>query len=119
MDWDPKFNKDPIEKKAWLASSKNTFGFKDEAKQTVSSSLQNTLSNYFLKWSRQMIKFILSKQETSNKAKKQKRKQKSCPGNRKIYPRQRRQNVAALYTPLGDVEEIFNPLGVSVGASES
>jgi hypothetical protein len=28
-------------------------------------------------------------------------------------------NVAALYTPLGDVEEIFNPLGVSLGASES
>jgi hypothetical protein len=27
--------------------------------------------------------------------------------------------VAALYTPLGDVEEIFNPLGVSLGASES
>ena len=27
--------------------------------------------------------------------------------------------VAALYTPLGDVEEIFNPLGVSSGASES
>ena len=23
--------------------------------------------------------------------------------------------VAALYTPLGDVEEIFNPLGVSLG----
>jgi hypothetical protein len=29
------------------------------------------------------------------------------------------QDVAALYTPLGDVEEIFNPLGVSLGASES
>jgi len=28
-------------------------------------------------------------------------------------------SVAALYTPLGDVEEIFNPLGVSLGASES
>jgi hypothetical protein len=28
-------------------------------------------------------------------------------------------DVAALYTPLGDVEEIFNPLGVSLGASES
>jgi hypothetical protein len=28
-------------------------------------------------------------------------------------------HVAALYTPLGDVEEIFNPLGVSLGASES
>jgi hypothetical protein len=47
MDWDPKISKDPVKKTAWLASSKNTFGFKDEAKQTVSSSLQNTLSNYF------------------------------------------------------------------------
>ena len=28
-------------------------------------------------------------------------------------------SVAALYTPLGDVEEIFDPLGVSLGASES
>ena len=27
--------------------------------------------------------------------------------------------VAALYTPLGDMEKIFNPLGVSLGASES
>ena len=47
MGWDPKSNKDPVEKKVWLASSKNTFGFKDEAKQTTSSSFQNTLSNYF------------------------------------------------------------------------
>jgi hypothetical protein len=101
MDWDPKINKDPVEKKAWLASSKNTFGFKDEANQTVSSSLQNTLSNYFLKWSRQMIKFILSKQETSNKAKSKKRKQKSCPGNKKIYPRQRRQKCCRLIHTFG------------------
>jgi hypothetical protein len=27
--------------------------------------------------------------------------------------------VLPLYTHLGDVEEIFNPLGVSLGASES
>ena len=99
MDWDPKINKDPVEKKAWLASSKNTFGFKDEAKQTVSSSLQSTLSNYFLKWSRQMIKFI----ETRNikQRKKQKGKQKSCPGNRKIYPRQRRQKCCRLIHTFG------------------
>ena len=31
MDWDPKINKDAVEKRAWLASSKNTFRFKDEA----------------------------------------------------------------------------------------
>jgi hypothetical protein len=39
MDWDPKITKDPVEKKVWLASSKNTFRFKDEAKKTMSSSL--------------------------------------------------------------------------------
>ena len=119
MDWDPKINKDPVEKKAWLASSKNTFRFKDEAKQTVSSSLQNTLSNYFLKWSRQMIKFILSKQETSNKAKSKRENKSRVPGIERFTPGNGAKNVAALYTPLGDVEEIFNPLGVSLGASES
>jgi hypothetical protein len=86
MDWDPKINKDPVEKKTWLASSKNTFGFKDEAKQTVSSSLQNTLSNYFLKWSRQMIKFILSKQETSNKAKSKRENKSRVSGIESFIP---------------------------------
>jgi hypothetical protein len=33
-------------------------------------------------------------------SKKQKKKQKSCPGNRKIYPRQRRQKMLPPYTHL-------------------
>jgi hypothetical protein len=86
MDWDPKIKRDPVEKKAWLASSKNTFGFKDEAKQTVSSSLQNTLSNYFLKWSRQMIKFIIKKPEASNKAKSKKENKSRVPGIERFIP---------------------------------
>jgi hypothetical protein len=96
MDWDPKINKDPVEKKAWLASSKNTFGFKDEVKQTVSSSLQNTLSNYFFEVESPDDQ-VYSKQTRNNKqSKKQKGKQKLCPGNRKVYPQQRRENVAVL-----------------------
>jgi hypothetical protein len=38
------------------------------------------------------------------------------------FPGMFTQNICALlppYTHLGDVEEIFNPLGVSLGASES
>jgi hypothetical protein len=117
MDWDPKINKDPVEKKAWLASSKNTFGFKDEAKQTVSSSLQNTLSNYFLKWSRQMIKFILSKQETSNKAKSKRENKSRVPGIERFIPGNGAKNVVVLIHTWVIVEETFNPLGVSLGAS--
>jgi hypothetical protein len=51
-----------------LTSSKNLFKFKDKAKQAVSSFLKNTLSNYFLKCSRQMTKFI-KQTRASNKAK--------------------------------------------------
>jgi hypothetical protein len=118
MDWDPKIYKDPIEKKAWLASSKNTFGFKDEAKKTVSSSLQKTLSNYFLKWIHQMIKFILRKQEASNKEK-IKRENKSHITGIEIFIPDNDAKMLLPYTHLGDMEEIFNPLGVSLGKSES
>jgi hypothetical protein len=48
-----------------------------------------------------MIKFIINKQEASNKAKSKKGKQKSCPGNRKVYPRQRRQKCCRPNTHLG------------------
>jgi hypothetical protein len=51
-----------------LTSSTNFFKFKDETPQAVSSFLKNTLSNYFLKWSRQMTKFI-KQTRASNKVK--------------------------------------------------
>jgi hypothetical protein len=68
-----------------LTSSKTAFGFKDEAKQTVSSSLQNTLANYFEVESTDDQ--VYSKQTRSIKQRKtQKVKQKSYSGNRKFYP---------------------------------
>jgi hypothetical protein len=65
-----------------------------------------------------MIKFILSKQEASNKAKRKKKNKSRIPGIERFIP-----SIGAKmlfpYTHLGDVEEIFNPLGMSLGASES
>jgi hypothetical protein len=64
-----------------------------------------------------MIESTKDKTTSIKKLSKNKKEKKSYSGNRKIYPRQRRQKCCRLYTHLGDVEEIFNPLGVSLGAS--
>ena len=63
---------------------------------------------------------VYSKQTRNIKQSKNKRENKSrISGIERFIPGNGAKNVAALYTPLGDVEEIFNPLGVSLGASES
>jgi hypothetical protein len=64
-----------------------------------------------------MIESISNKQEASNKVKTRKENQKSYSENRKIYPRQQCQKCCCLIHTLGHVEEIFNPLGVALGAS--
>jgi hypothetical protein len=65
-----------------------------------------------------MIKFILNKQEASNKAKKKKKKTKSrTPGIERFIPGNGAKNVAAFIHTWVIVEEIFNPLSVSLGAS--
>ena len=64
-----------------------------------------------------MIKFIINKQEASNKAKR-KKKNKSCvPGIERFIPDNGAKNVAVLIHTRGNVEETFNPLGVSLGES--
>jgi hypothetical protein len=65
-----------------------------------------------------MIKFILSKQEVSNKAKSERENKSRIPGIERFIPGNGAK-ILPPYTHLGDVEEIFNPLGVSLGASES
>ena len=65
-----------------------------------------------------MIKFILSKQEASNKAKRKKENKVRIPGIERFIPGNDVKTLSP-YTHLGDVEEMFNPLGVSLGASES
>jgi hypothetical protein len=65
-----------------------------------------------------MIKFILNKQEASNKAKSKKENKSRIPGIERFIPGNDAKMLSP-YTHLGDVEEIFNPLGVSLGASES
>ena len=73
------------EKKVWPTSTKDSFRFKDEAKQTASSFLQNTLSNYFEVESPDDQ--IYSKQTRSIKQRKNKKEnKKSYSGNRKTYP---------------------------------
>jgi hypothetical protein len=64
-----------------------------------------------------MIESISNTQDTSNKVKTRKENQKSYSGNRKIYPRQQHQKCCRLIHTSGHVEEIFNPLGVALGAS--
>jgi hypothetical protein len=46
-----------------------------------------------------MIKFILSKQETSNKAKSKRENKSRVPGIERFIPGNDAKNVAALYTP--------------------
>jgi hypothetical protein len=101
-------------KKVWLASSINPFRFKDEAKQTMSSFLQNTLSNYFEVESPDDQ--VYSKQTRSIKQRKNKKENKnSYFGNRETYPRQRRQRCCHLIHTYKR-GEVSNPLGVSLEA---
>jgi hypothetical protein len=64
-----------------------------------------------------MIKFILSKQETSNKAKSKRENKSRVPGIERFIPGNGAKNVAVLIHTWVIVEETFNPLGVSLGAS--
>jgi hypothetical protein len=65
-----------------------------------------------------MIKFILNKQEASEKAKSRKENKNRISGIERFISGNDAKMLPP-YTHLGDMEEIFNPLGVSLGASES
>jgi hypothetical protein len=64
-----------------------------------------------------MIKFIINKQEASNKAKSKKENKSRVPGIERFIPGNGAKNVVVLIHTWGNVEETFNPLGVSLGAS--
>jgi hypothetical protein len=64
-----------------------------------------------------MIKFIINKQEASNKAKGKKENKSRDPGIERFIPDNGAKNVAVLIHTWVIVEETFNPLGVSLGAS--
>jgi hypothetical protein len=63
-----------------------------------------------------MIKFILNIQEASNKEKNKKEKKSRILGIERFIPGNSAKKCFLIHTS-GNVEEIFNPLGVSLGAS--
>jgi hypothetical protein len=89
------------EKKVWLASSKNPSKFKDEAKQTVSFFLQNTLSNYFEVESPN-DKVCFEYTRSIKQTKKEKRKTKNhTSGIERFIPDNNTKKCFLLYTHLG------------------
>ena len=64
-----------------------------------------------------MIKFIINKQEASNKEKSKKENKSRVPGIERFIPGNGAKNVVVLIHIWVNMEETFNPLGVSLGAS--
>jgi hypothetical protein len=64
-----------------------------------------------------MIESISNKQQASNKAKTKRKTKSRIPGIERFIPDNDTKECCRLIHTSGHVEEIFNPLGVSLGES--